>query len=118
MILKQKAIFEHLQQRHKAEIPPSQNTQSHEEQIDFTLPPAKRFKVEEKNGFNENNKNTNEKSSYLMMDTFRDEQIFTFEYENAARYYQMHQNYYIQEFSGLKMKLRRCGDFSGGVVCS
>ena len=96
MVLKQKALFEHLQRRHKVSV----EVES-EPQIDF-YPQAKRVKLDE---------------SLAMMDTLplQDEQIFTLEYE---KFYRMHQNYYIKEFDGLKMKLKR-GDtrnFSG-VAC-
>lgn len=104
MVLKQKALFEHLQRRHKVTVE-VENLSESEPQIDF-FPQAKRIKLDE---------------SLASMDTLpmRDEQIFTLEYENAARLFRMHQNYYIQEFDGLKMKLKR-GDRRnfGGVACS
>lgn len=100
MVLKQKALFEHLQRRHKVTVE-VENLPECEPQIDF-YPEAKRIKLDE---------------SLVMMNALplQDEQIFTIEYE---RLYRMHQNYYIQEFEGLKMKLKR-GDrrnFSG-VAC-
>lgn len=107
MVLKQKALFEHLLRRHKVTVEVEvENSPESEPQIDF-FPQAKRIKLDE---------NLATTTDTLPL---RDEQIFTLEYENAARLYRMHQNYYIQEFSGLKMKLKKGdrGNF-GAVACS